>query len=163
VGTAVNYGDFDENSTYIEQLEDHRLRGEVGGWRDAAQEYHKNRGPDRTDAPTSLSDNRTWGAFDRRATEDNASGRGRDGKVRRLLEQSLSLDTAYRAIQAEAARLRGTSEATIGAILVAVRGRGLAALEEPATLERLGRCDEAALQQLTERIARILEKQANAG
>jgi hypothetical protein len=160
VGTAFNYGDFDENSTYIEQLEEHRLRGEVGGWRDAGQEYHKNRGPARTDAPTSLSDNRTWGAFDRRATgtpvpDDRI---GRDGKLRRLLEQSVSLDTAYWAIQAEAERLRGTAQSTVEAILCAVSQRGLAALQEPAVRERAERCDAAAREQINQRIARLPAK-----
>jgi hypothetical protein len=50
---------------------------------------------------------------------------------------------------------RPTPQVTVEAILVAVRERGLAALEEPATLERLARCDAAAVQELTKRITKI--------
>jgi hypothetical protein len=37
-----------------------------------------------------------------------------------------------------------------------VRERGLAALKEPANLERLMRCDEAAKEQIDRRIAKLV-------
>jgi hypothetical protein len=49
----------------------------------------------------------------------------------------------------------GTPQTTIEAIMYSVRTRGLAALKEPATLERLGRCDEQALDEIDQRIAKL--------
>jgi len=51
-------------------------------------------------------------------------------------------------------RSRPTPQSTIEAILYCVRERGLAALKEPANLERLARCDDAARAQINDRIAR---------
>lgn len=51
---------------------------------------------------------------------------------------------------------RGTPQVTIEAIVYAVRERGLAALSEPANIERLTRCDKAARAQINERIARLI-------
>jgi len=48
-----------------------------------------------------------------------------------------------------------TSQATIEAILSAVRQRGKAALEEPRIKERLAGCDEAALEQINERLNKL--------
>jgi hypothetical protein len=48
---------------------------------------------------------------------------------------------------------RPTPQTTIEAILYCVRARGLKALEEPANVERLSRCDEAAKEQVNRRIA----------
>lgn len=48
---------------------------------------------------------------------------------------------------------RRTSRNTIEAIMVAVRMRGLAALKEPANIERLGRCDAQARAEINRRIA----------
>ena len=50
---------------------------------------------------------------------------------------------------------RPTPPVTIEAVLYSVRERGLAALKEPANLERLSRCDEAARAQINERIAKL--------
>lgn len=50
---------------------------------------------------------------------------------------------------------RPTPQTTIEAVMYSVRQRGLAALHEPATIERLGRCDEAARQQINERIEKL--------
>jgi hypothetical protein len=47
---------------------------------------------------------------------------------------------------------RGTPQTTIEAIMWSVRSRGLAALKEPATLERLSRCDEHARKEIDQRI-----------
>jgi hypothetical protein len=63
---------------------------------------------------------------------------------------------AERARQAtSAARPRGTSPTTIEAIMYAVRSRGLTALKEKDTLERLSRCDERALNEIDQRIAKL--------
>ena len=51
-----------------------------------------------------------------------------------------------------------TPQSTIDAILCCVRTRGIAALEEPNIIERLSRCDEAAMKQIRERIERMREK-----
>jgi hypothetical protein len=56
-------------------------------------------------------------------------------------------------------RGRPTPQTTIEAILLAVRKRGLAALREPANIERLSGCDPAARQQINERIERLLKKE----
>jgi hypothetical protein len=48
-----------------------------------------------------------------------------------------------------------TPQSTIEAILYCVRTRGLDALKEPNNVERLSRCDEAAMKQIRERIERM--------
>ena len=50
---------------------------------------------------------------------------------------------------------RPTPQATIEAVVQCVRERGAEALQEPATVERLSRCDAAALAQIDRRIARL--------
>ena len=50
---------------------------------------------------------------------------------------------------------RPTPQTTIEAIMYCVRERGLAALKEPANVERLSRCDAAAKAEINRRIARI--------
>ena len=50
-----------------------------------------------------------------------------------------------------------TPQATVEAIMVAVRERGLAALKDAANVERLARCDQAARAQINRRIARLME------
>lgn len=52
-------------------------------------------------------------------------------------------------------RSRPTPQTTIEALMHSVRERGLAALKEPANLERLARCDKAALAQIDARIAKL--------
>jgi hypothetical protein len=66
---------------------------------------------------------------------------------------AMSIDALYRALNNPGA----TPQATVEAIMVAVRERGLAALEEPANIERLDRCDRTARAQLNERISRLTE------
>jgi hypothetical protein len=51
-----------------------------------------------------------------------------------------------------------TPQTTVEAIMVAVRERGLGALEEAANVERLVRCDQAARRQINERITRLYEQ-----
>ena len=50
-----------------------------------------------------------------------------------------------------------TPQATVEAIMFAVRERGLAALKDAANVERLVRCDQAARAQINRRIARLIE------
>jgi hypothetical protein len=56
---------------------------------------------------------------------------------------------AYREID------RPTPEVVIEAIMFAVRERGLAALKEPATAERLKRCDATARIEINQRIEKL--------
>src|ERR1700730_11680426 len=64
-------------------------------------------------------------------------------------------------IEARKPRRRGinkplsTPQTTIEAILHCVRERGIAALKEPANIERLSRCDGAARTQIKARIAKL--------
>jgi hypothetical protein len=53
-------------------------------------------------------------------------------------------------------RQRRTPQTTIEAIMYTVRTRGVAALEEPANIERLSRCDGAAKDEINQRIARLI-------
>jgi hypothetical protein len=48
-----------------------------------------------------------------------------------------------------------TPQSTVEAIMWTVRERGVAALKEPANVERLARCDEAARTQINERVAKL--------
>ena len=66
---------------------------------------------------------------------------------------TMSLDALYRALN----NFRATPQATVEAIMVAVHERGLAALKDPANVERLARCDQAARAQINRRIARLIE------
>ena len=59
-----------------------------------------------------------------------------------------------RLVQREA-EPRPTPQTTVEAILYCVKARGLSALQEAANLERLGRCDAAALAQIEKRMAKI--------
>jgi hypothetical protein len=56
---------------------------------------------------------------------------------------------------------RRTPQTTIEAIIHCVRERGLAALEEPANVERLDRCDRTARAQINERITRLIEQKGS--
>ena len=51
-----------------------------------------------------------------------------------------------------------TPQVTIEAVMYAIRERGLAAMDEPATKQRLARCDAAATKQIRERIERLREQ-----
>jgi hypothetical protein len=74
-------------------------------------------------------------------------------RLRRLLSNDISLDAAYRELNAP--ENRPTPQVTVEAIWQAVRERGLSALNEPATRKRLARCDAAALAQIDQRITRL--------
>jgi hypothetical protein len=54
-------------------------------------------------------------------------------------------------------KIARAAQATVEAIMVAVRERGLAALKDAANVERLARCDQAARAQINRRIARLIE------
>jgi hypothetical protein len=51
-----------------------------------------------------------------------------------------------------------TPQSTIEAVLYCVRQRGAAALNEPANIARLLRCDEAAREQINQRIEGMLNQ-----
>jgi hypothetical protein len=53
-------------------------------------------------------------------------------------------------------RPRKTPQSTIEAVIFSVRERGVAALEEPANIERLLECDDDSRIEINERIARLL-------
>jgi hypothetical protein len=55
-----------------------------------------------------------------------------------------------------------TPQVTIEALIYSVRVRGLAALEEPANVERLARCDEAAKAQINKRISKLAPEKSDA-
>jgi hypothetical protein len=67
-------------------------------------------------------------------------------QLRELRDGNVSLDRLWHELND--ARSRPTPQVTIEAILSCVRERGIAALKELANLERLSRCDEAALAQI---------------
>jgi hypothetical protein len=60
------------------------------------------------------------------------------------MADDVSLDRAYQEIN----DTRPAPEVTIGAIKAAVRARGVDALNEPATRERLARCDKPAIAEI---------------
>jgi hypothetical protein len=51
-------------------------------------------------------------------------------------------------------RPRPTPQTTVEAILYCVRSRGIAALQEPENIERLGRCDDAAIAEIERRLGK---------
>jgi hypothetical protein len=64
--------------------------------------------------------------------------------LRRLTDDSVSIDRAYREINAN----RPTAPTTIEAIKQAVRDGGESALNDAATQRRLDGCDQAALDEI---------------
>jgi hypothetical protein len=70
-------------------------------------------------------------------------------RLRRLMD--LTLEQAYR----EITKNRPTPQVTVEAAILAVRERGLAALKEPANVERVERCDAAAKAEIEQRIAKL--------
>jgi hypothetical protein len=55
---------------------------------------------------------------------------------------------------------RSTPQTTIEAVMYSVRERGIGTLKEPANIERLSRCDEAARAQINERIERLVKQES---
>jgi hypothetical protein len=66
----------------------------------------------------------------------------------------MSLDALWHAVNYE--RHRPTPQTTIEAIMYCVRERGLTVLKEPANIERLIRCNQAAKEQIDRRIAKLV-------
>jgi hypothetical protein len=77
----------------------------------------------------------------------------RPKRLRRLMRPGITLEQAWNEINDP--RNRPTPKVTVEAVMVAVRGRALAALTEPATLERLERCDAAARAEINQRIEKL--------
>jgi hypothetical protein len=75
-------------------------------------------------------------------------------RARRLLAQDVTLEQAW--FEVNDPQARPTPQVTVEAILHCVRERGLAALKEPANLERLARCDAAAKAQIDKRIGKLM-------
>jgi hypothetical protein len=91
------------------------------------------------------------------AQQHDRSKSGSEGadivRARRLLADSVSLDCACRELSDT--RNRPTPKATVDALVYCVRQRGLVALEEPANVDRLSRCDADSRQQLNSRIEKL--------
>ena len=66
----------------------------------------------------------------------------------------MSLDQLWHELNDQ--RNRPTPQTVVEAILHCVRERGVAALKEPANIERLLRCDAAAKTEINRRIARLV-------
>jgi hypothetical protein len=75
-------------------------------------------------------------------------------RARRLLAQDMTLEQAWYEVNERAAH--PTPQVTVEALLHCIRERGVAALKEPANLERLARCDAAAKAQIDKRIGRLI-------
>jgi len=102
------------------------------GWKQAALEYHNTRGNNVSivEAPPEAL-----------------------VRLRRLMRDSVSPERAWAELNGR--RNRPTPKATIDAIMFAVRERGLAALKEPATAERLNSCDAAARAEIEQRLQKL--------
>jgi hypothetical protein len=74
-------------------------------------------------------------------------------RARRLLHDNVSIERAWAELNDP--RNHPTPKATVEAIIHSVRERGLAALKEPANVERLSRCDVAAKAEIEQRIAKL--------
>jgi hypothetical protein len=74
-------------------------------------------------------------------------------RARRLLHDNVSIERAW--AELNDARNHPMPKATIEAVLHSVRERGLAALKEPANVERFERCDAAAKAEIEQRIAKL--------
>jgi hypothetical protein len=101
-------------------------------WREAAEQYHR----DRNGRPLIVE-------IDPKRLK----------QLRRLMRFGVSLEQAWNEINNPRNRL--TPNVAVDAIMVAVRERGLVALKEPATVERLERCDAAARAEINQRIEKL--------
>jgi hypothetical protein len=72
---------------------------------------------------------------------------------RRLMGPSVTLEQAWNEINDS--QNRTTPNVTVEAVMLKVRERGLAALKEPANIERLVRCDAAAKTEINRRIEKL--------
>jgi hypothetical protein len=69
------------------------------------------------------------------------------------MEPGVMLDHAWNVLNDP--RNRPTPQVTIEAVVFSVQEHGIQALKEPSTIERLSRCDKAAMAQIEERIAKL--------
>jgi hypothetical protein len=74
-------------------------------------------------------------------------------RLRRLLRDDVSFEAAWNELNDPSRR--PTPQVTIEAVVLAVRERGLKALQEPDMLERLSRCDDAARRQINGRFEKL--------
>ena len=84
-----------------------------------------------------------------------ADARHQQARPSRLPENwhEMSLESLWHHLNSN----RPTPQVVIEAIWYAIQERGLAVLKEPATVERLSRCDEAALAEIDRRISQLKE------
>jgi hypothetical protein len=80
-------------------------------------------------------------------------------QFKRLLDSNVSIERAWNELNDP--RNRPTPQTIIEAILFCVRERGLAALKEPANLERLSRCDATAKARIDQRIEKLIKREGN--
>jgi len=78
-------------------------------------------------------------------------------RVKAPAHPSITATSAFDALCGALNTRSSTAQATVEAIMVAVRERGVAALKDAANVERLARCDQAARAQINQRIARLIE------
>ena len=78
-------------------------------------------------------------------------------RIWRLFDADVSFERFWNEINDP--RNRPTPRAVIEAVMYCVRERGLAALKEPANVERLSRCDAAARAQIDQRIDKLTSAQ----
>jgi hypothetical protein len=102
----------------------------------------------------------TFDAACRRADRKAASQPRNEGleRLRRLLDADVSIERAW----AELNGNRSTAEATVEAVKEAVRSRGVSALDESATRERLARCGAKALNALDDWLIDFEKRHSNA-
>jgi hypothetical protein len=82
------------------------------------------------------------------ANSEKRSRTPREARTWQLLGDVVSLEHMY----AKYLRDRPTPKAVIDAVVLCVRQRGIAALKEPANVERLSRCDEWARGEINKQI-----------
>ena len=73
-------------------------------------------------------------------------------RLRRLMSDNVSLERTWAELNYSRNR---TPQVTIEAMMHAVRERGLAALKEPATAERIEPCDAVARAEINQRIEKL--------
>jgi hypothetical protein len=110
------------------------------GWKDAALEYHSQRGGSRT-------------------VIEIESGRLR--RLRQLLNDSVSLERAWHEINAVHIHGRA-AQSTVEALMYSLRERGTKALDEPDTKRRIGELSEEQLHEVGGRLQRLKPEIARA-
>jgi hypothetical protein len=80
-------------------------------------------------------------------------------RFKRLLDSNVSIERAWNEINDP--RNRPTPQTVVETIMFCVRERGLAALKEPANIERLSRCDATAKAQIDQRIEKLIKREGN--